>query len=103
MIQRICIQFGIARCHYSCYLPRQLGRKDIDLLDNGRLCEKLGSFRHQCGRDAPGEVRLPARVVREGVEDAERRWTESYREPRDGCGLRLDHRQAPLEEACDPR
>src|SRR5262245_10221679 len=48
-------------------------------------------------------MRLPPCIVRKGVEDTERRWTKTYREPGDGCGLRLDHRQTALQEACHLR
>jgi hypothetical protein len=71
-------------------LARQLGREDVDRLDHRRLRQQLGRLRHQSGRDKAPEVGLPARVVREGVEDAELRWAKADREPRDGCRFLLD-------------
>src|SRR6266542_704271 len=72
---------------------------DVDRLDHRRLLEQLGGLRHQGVGDPTRQVGLPARVVGEGVEDAELRRPEADREPRDRRRLLLDQRQASLEEA----
>lgn len=41
-------------------LAGKLGRKHIDLLDVRWLCEKLGSFLHECRGDATGKMSLSA-------------------------------------------
>jgi len=84
-------------------LPRKLGRQDIDLLDGGRLREEFGSRRLQSGSDTAGEVGLPARLIREGVEDAERGRPQADRKPRGRRRLLLDQRQTSAEEALDFR
>jgi hypothetical protein len=53
-------------------LSRKLGREDLSLLDHRRLHEEVGRSRHQRRGDPARKVGLPTRVVREGVEDAER-------------------------------
>jgi hypothetical protein len=58
-------------------LPRQLGREDVDRLDDRRLRQQLGRLGHQGGRDSAAEVRLAPRVVGESVEDAELRGSKT--------------------------
>ena len=50
-------------------LLRQLRGEQVHLLDLRRLREELPRLRHQRGGDGAVEVRLPAGVVRERVED----------------------------------
>jgi len=54
-------------------LLRKLGRKDLDRLDHGWLLQQLRRLGHQRGGYLAAEVCLAARVVGEGVEDAELR------------------------------
>lgn len=68
-----------------CLTMQQLGRQHIDLFDHRRLSKELRSFRRQRLSDAAGEMRLTARLVRESVENAKRRWPETDRKPCRGC------------------
>ena len=52
-------------------LPGQLRRQAIDRLDHRWLRQQLRRLGHQGGRHLAAKVGLPARVIREGVEDAE--------------------------------
>ena len=67
----------------------------VDLVDD------LADVPHQCRADLPGEMRLAARVVREGVEDAERGRPEPDRVPGDRVRLLVDERQPALQELLD--
>jgi hypothetical protein len=82
-------------------LLRKLGGKDIDFLDGGRLCEQVVRLRHEQPREAAREIRLPARLVREGVEDAERRGSHPDSKPRGRGRLVLDHSEAITQKAGD--
>src|SRR6185369_13639446 len=53
------------------FLPRQLRRQHVHLLDLRRLREQVARLRHQRRGDLAGKVSLPAGLVRERVEDAE--------------------------------
>ena len=84
-------------------LPGQLGRDEVHLLYGG-LLDNLADVPHQCRADLPGEMRLAARVVREGVEgveDAERSRPEPDRVPGDRVRLLVDERQPALQELLD--
>jgi hypothetical protein len=84
--------------HSSSTLPRQLGRKDIDFFDRRRLCEQLGSFRHQRRRDFARKVGLPARLVWERVEVTERRGPQFEPVPGNRRWFFLNDRQAAKKE-----
>jgi hypothetical protein len=57
---------------FSTLLPGKLGRQNFDIFNHRRLHEQFGSFRHQRRGDPSREMCLAARLVRKGVEDAER-------------------------------
>src|SRR5215211_216297 len=80
-------------------LPRQLGRQDVDWLDDRWLRQQLRRLGHERGRHPAPKVGLAARVVGEGVEDAELRWAKADREPGDGRWFLLYQGQAALKEA----
>jgi Protein of unknown function (DUF4242) len=80
-------------------LPGQLGREDVDRLDYRWLLQQLGRLGHQGGRHLTPQVGLPARVIGEGVEDAELRGAKADREPGEGCRFLLDQGQPALQEA----
>jgi hypothetical protein len=66
-------------------LSKKLGRQNIDLLDSRRLGKKLGSFLLQRRRDSARKMRLPPRLIREGVEYAKCRRPKAYCESRNCC------------------
>src|SRR6185436_11039880 len=80
---------------------RKLGRQDVDFLDRGWLRKEVRGLGHERCRHLAGQVSLPARFVRERVEDAERRGTELNAEPRDRGRLLLDERKSRLEKRRD--
>jgi hypothetical protein len=79
----------------------KLGRKNVKLLDHRRLREKLGSPRHQRRCDAARKVCLPARLIREGVKDAERRRPKADPKPRSRSRFFLYHRKTSAKEVLD--
>ena len=74
-----------------------MASSSTDSMD-GRRREELGRLRHQGRGHLAAQVRLTARFIREGVEDAEGRRAEAQREPCAVAGLLLDDRQPALQE-----
>jgi hypothetical protein len=80
------------------WLLRRFSRKNFNLLDRRRLCQELGSLRHQrCGY-AAREMCLASRVVRECIEDAVRRRPQLDSVPRARRRLLLDESKTAAQE-----
>src|SRR6187399_539266 len=87
--------------HARLSLTTLLGRKDINHLEIRRLCQQFASVRHQRCRNGARKVRLPARVVWEGIKDAERRRAQLNSVPRDRSWFGLGERQGASEKVLD--
>src|SRR4029077_3598618 len=64
---------------------RQFRAEHLDPFNDRRRRKQVRRLRHQRLRDGPVEMGLPPGFIREGVEDAKRRWSKAQREP-DRCG-----------------
>jgi len=82
---------------------RKLSCKNVNFLNNRWLGKQLGSLCHQGCRDLARKVGLPARLIREGVEDPEGRRPQTDPKPCSGCRFLLGERQTSTEKAFDLR
>src|SRR5690242_20528098 len=84
--------------HLRQHSTGQLERQNVRLLDDGRLYKKLLGSRLERRGDFTREVRPPALLVREGVEDCVGRRAEADGKPADRIRLLLDQLQSAAEK-----
>src|SRR5579862_1713538 len=72
--------------------------KNVDLLDLGRLGEKLRRLGHQGRGDPTGEVRATRGIVIECIEYAKRRGTEAQGKPQRRRCFLVGEREAGVEK-----
>lgn len=91
---------GDNECGHSCIpdLSRQFRGEKVDILDRGRSRQQLVGLGHKCRGDGTTEMGLPARLVGEGVKDAERAWAELKCKPHGCQHLTLRQRQGAFEK-----
>jgi thiol-disulfide isomerase/thioredoxin len=79
----------------------QFGREYVHFLDDRRLRQELGRVRHQRSGDAARQVCLPAILIWEGIENAERRRPKADGEPHRRGRLGFDEGQPSPQEGRD--
>jgi hypothetical protein len=80
---------------------RKFRRQYVNLLNIRRRRKKLRGVRHQRRRHSSGKMRLPSRLIRKSVEDAEGRRTHANGEPGSRGRFILDQRKRSAKKLRD--
>src|SRR3984885_2381935 len=85
----------------SAATASELAGDNVEIADVGCRGEELVGFLREGLSNGPAKMRLTSRLVRERVENAERRRAEPNREPWFRAGFLLDERQCRKEKFLD--
>jgi len=91
-------RFDKVRIAYSAATASELVGYDVEIADVGWRGEELVGFLREGLSDGPAKMRLACRLVRERVDNAERRRAEPNREPMVSCRVPARRAAAPTAE-----